>query len=769
MKVATPAPRITPLGVIFRIIGGMFRWVFAGLVAWYRDGQLRMEGERAARWDARDRIERWWSVVFYALLLMWGSAADLALPWIDDPAAAKIAGITVLTALGVFVSVILARRVVVSVTHDPWTVREMWTDRIHLAAIALVVVLTPLFMLAEKTIIPQGFIVAGVPLVTGLISGGWAATVILHDHRSKRLLLGAVRSAFGGSEVEWARSRFDRSGKVVTIKHAPAAAFSDLRASEQKLSQVAPDWQVDGDRTSASGARLTLVRVTDETRASRDVIKRSEGLVTRVSEHYHPGSFRYDLAPGTSVSAYPRADALAMQDFLRIVEWNPAAGFAIAAPLDRATATLRDAAAAYLRVQPYEIEMHTETDDRGRIASALVTRFPKTEVAEKKRAESWLAIFDAETQRDENEVWLLDSSDSTTMVWNLREDPLAATQPYPWDAPVSMDALPFAVDDHGAPVALKLYESNILVGGIPGSGKSGGSTAILAGVARLDNVALYGIDLKRVELTPWLPRFEEIAKTSEAALDLLKRLQAEMEARYVWLEASGFKKLSPMTFTHERPLIVLVIDELAQLVLGGDKNANDEVKELLRQLVALGRAAGVSVVTMTQKPETAVIPSAFRDLLAQRVAFATTTRQMTDTVLGDGVGANGGDAHLIPQSLKGVNFLTNEESREPRRTRAYWVPDEDVAGVAERTAHLRIGLTLSGGEKGADPFVDPFADDEVDHFGDAAPEKPFTADDDPFAAEGEEVTFALEAIESDPVVEPVTFEIPESEEDFPDN
>lgn len=743
------------IGGGFRLIGGGFRWLVAGLTAWYRDGQTRMDGERAARWDARDRVERWWSVALFALLLLWGSSIDLALPWIEDSTAAKYAGIGVLTLGGIVVSVILARRIVVSVTHDPWTVQEMWTDKVHLVVIGLVAITTPTVMLIPEPIMRQEWIVAGVPLVTGLISGAWAASVILVDHKSKRMLLGSVRAAFGGSDAEWSRSRFVARGKVVTIKHAPARTFSDLRASEQKLSQVAPGWQIDKDkdevRTSASSARLTLIRTTEETRASREIIKRSEGLVTGVSDHYNPGAVRYALAPGTSASAYPRVDALAIQDGLRVIEWQPAAGVALAAPLDRATAALRDAASEYLRVQPHEVEMHTGIDEQGRINSVLVTRFPKTDPDEKKRMESWLAILDAETNADENEVWLLDSSDSASMTWNLREDPLAAIQPYPWDAPISMDSIPFAVDDHGVPVCLKLYESNILVGGLPGGGKSAGATAILAGISRLERTALYGIDLKRVELSPWLSRFEDIAKTPEAALDLLKSLKVEMDARYLWLEANGLKKLSHTTFSAALPFIVLMIDELARLVLGSDKNINDEIKELLRDLVAMGRAAGICVVTMTQKPETAVIPSAFRDLLAQRVAFATSTRQMTATVVGDGI--EGADAHLIPQRLKGVNYLTNEESREPRRTRAYWVPDDEVAGIAERTAHLRIGLTLAADEE------DTLGDSFDEEFTEEATDVPIAFDLAAIEAEvAEPVEFDLAAIEAEEITtnQPVT-------------
>lgn len=43
------APKISPWSIIFRFIGGIFRWTIAGLTAWYRDGELLASNERAAR------------------------------------------------------------------------------------------------------------------------------------------------------------------------------------------------------------------------------------------------------------------------------------------------------------------------------------------------------------------------------------------------------------------------------------------------------------------------------------------------------------------------------------------------------------------------------------------------------------------------------------------------------------------------------------------------------------------------------------------------
>ena len=42
------APKISAIGVIFRIIGSLSRLIFSGATAWYRDGSTRMEGDEAA-------------------------------------------------------------------------------------------------------------------------------------------------------------------------------------------------------------------------------------------------------------------------------------------------------------------------------------------------------------------------------------------------------------------------------------------------------------------------------------------------------------------------------------------------------------------------------------------------------------------------------------------------------------------------------------------------------------------------------------------------
>lgn len=268
---------------------------------------------------------------------------------------------------------------------------------------------------------------------------------------------------------------------------------------------------------------------------------------------------------------------------------------------------------------------------------------------------------------------------------------------YPASEPCQLhaDSIPFAVDEMGLPVSIRLTESNVLLGGEPGGGKSGGQSAIIAGAAQCANVVLLGIDPKRVELMPWRNRFSELVTTAEEATDLLTRLVEEMERRYDTLELAEMKKFT--RFTAEIPLIALFIDELAELLAAAvkkeDKAAEQERATLLRRIVAKGRAAGIVVVMATQKPDAETVPTKIRDLVQQRAAYRTGGRAMTEVIMGAGR-AEDALAHRIDPEARGVCYLIAAGSPEPRLVRTLWLPDEDVAGFAAATAHLRPDWTL---------------------------------------------------------------------------
>jgi len=391
-------------------------------------------------------------------------------------------------------------------------------------------------------------------------------------------------------------------------------------------------------------------------------------------------------------------DHWASQSSRRLVKFTPFPPHATIARLDPTTEGLRDRLAELTRARPDEIELQLDTvidGGTGRLDAVTIHRLPIAQADTEKRLTTLRALRESIPGADSR--WrVVENAFTGEATISYYDDKLANLIEYDWDAPVSMEQIPFGVDEDGETVFLSVLESNGLLGGIPGSGKSGGATAILAGVSRLESTALIGLDPKRVELAPWRERFSVIAKNEDHASFVLASVEAEMERRYEWIESQGLKKLTPNEFSPERPLLVVFIDELADLVSIGvskEEKAEENFRSTrIRRLIAKGRAAGIVVFAATQKPQSDVIPTALRDLIQQRIGFATTTAAMTETILGAGMAQNGGMSHEIAASEKGVCFVVNEESRTPVRARAFWIPDAEVAGISATTAHLRIPL-----------------------------------------------------------------------------
>src|SRR5206468_11482 len=162
------------------------------------------------------------------------------------------------------------------------------------------------------------------------------------------------------------------------------------------------------------------------------------------------------------------------------------------------------------------------------------------------------------------------------------------------------------------------------------------------------------------------------------ATELLRGLREEMEARYRELLARGRRKIAR---EDELPLHLVVCDELAFYLGSEDRKKQREFAELLRDLVARGRAAGIIVCAATQKPAADVIPSALRDLFGFRLALRCNTRDASDTVLGSGWASLGHDAAAIAPGERGVGLLLAEDG-VPTRMRTYYLSDDHVAKLA---------------------------------------------------------------------------------------
>jgi DNA segregation ATPase FtsK/SpoIIIE, S-DNA-T family len=251
------------------------------------------------------------------------------------------------------------------------------------------------------------------------------------------------------------------------------------------------------------------------------------------------------------------------------------------------------------------------------------------------------------------------------------------------------------LDERGQPVRVGLAERNLLAAGEPGAGKSVGLNLIVAHAALSLDCRLILVDGKRVELGVWRRCAEAfIGPSITEAIDLLKQLQAVMDARYDELLNTGHRKI---TREGGQPVVVIVFDELAYFsATVGESRQQNEFIALVRDLVARGRAAGIIVVAATQRPSADIIPTSLRDLFGYRWAFRCTTDASSDVILGHGWATEGYTAADIDPTTRGIGWLI-AEGGTPRRMKAAYLSDEQATRLAEHATRIRARTALGEG------------------------------------------------------------------------
>src|SRR3954469_20627030 len=248
------------------------------------------------------------------------------------------------------------------------------------------------------------------------------------------------------------------------------------------------------------------------------------------------------------------------------------------------------------------------------------------------------------------------------------------------------------VDELGETVTISLPERNVLMGGEPGAGKSAALSTLVATAALDPSCRLWLLDGKLVELSVWAPSAQRLAGPDVSeAIELLRELRSEMEQRYRELLAARQRKVAP---EDGLPLHLVACDELAFYLTAEDRKQRTAFAELLRDLVARGRAAGVIVGAATQKPASDVVPSALRDLFGFRLALRCNTPQASDTILGQGWATLGYSAATIAPGQRGVGLLLAEDGT-PVRMRSCYLADDQLGEIATRAAALRADEWLA--------------------------------------------------------------------------
>jgi len=202
-------------------------------------------------------------------------------------------------------------------------------------------------------------------------------------------------------------------------------------------------------------------------------------------------------------------------------------------------------------------------------------------------------------------------------------------------------------------------------------------------------VSLWCFDGKQVELGLWAPAAHRfVGPDLNRAVHVLRELHEVLESRFARLLQLGVRKVKAH---HGVGLHLVVIDELAMYLTGGDRALRAEFTDLLRDLVSRGRAAGIIVLAATQKPGSDIIPTSLRDLFGYRWALRCTTAAASDTILGSGRASNGITASSVDPAHRGVGYLL-AEGGGPVRLRAHYLTDDKLRALAERGRERRAAL-----------------------------------------------------------------------------
>ncbi|MBB5078862.1 S-DNA-T family DNA segregation ATPase FtsK/SpoIIIE [Nonomuraea endophytica] len=257
----------------------------------------------------------------------------------------------------------------------------------------------------------------------------------------------------------------------------------------------------------------------------------------------------------------------------------------------------------------------------------------------------------------------------------IENDPHANSLVWPGPSITSIkDQIELGLFEDGSPILVSLLRRHALVGGIAGSGKSGGLNAIIGNLSACEDVVLWGIDLKRgMELMPWASCFDRIATDAREAELLLNDAVRILDHKAELLAKRGERLAVP---SREEPALIVVIDEFAELA-EESPNSVAGTDSIARR----GRAPGTQLVLATQRPsQSAMGGSSVRSQMDIRLCFRVREKRDADLTLGAGMHKAGWHADRL--DAPGKFFISAPGHDYPRRGRAYLLSDEIVQQTA---------------------------------------------------------------------------------------
>ncbi|WP_257874233.1 DNA translocase FtsK 4TM domain-containing protein [Helicobacter sp. 13S00482-2] len=224
---------------------------------------------------------------------------------------------------------------------------------------------------------------------------------------------------------------------------------------------------------------------------------------------------------------------------------------------------------------------------------------------------------------------------------------------------------------------------HLLIAGTTGSGKSVGVNAMILSLLfrnSPDSLKLIMIDPKMVEFSMYsdIPHLlTPIITDPKKAISALASAVNEMERRYKIMSESKTKNIDKYNPKAKQeglevfPFLVIIIDELADLMMTGGKEAEFPIARIAQ----MGRAAGLHLIVATQRPSVDVVTGLIKTNLPSRVSFKVGSKIDSRVVL-DTEGAQSllgrGDMLFTPPGISGVV-----------RLHAPWASEEEIEEIVE--------------------------------------------------------------------------------------
>ena len=228
---------------------------------------------------------------------------------------------------------------------------------------------------------------------------------------------------------------------------------------------------------------------------------------------------------------------------------------------------------------------------------------------------------------------------------------------------------------------------HLLVAGSTGSGKSVAVNGIISSIlmkARPDQVKFLMVDPKMVELSVYndIPHLLiPVVTNPRKAAKALQKVVDEMENRYELFSKFSVRNIAGYNAKVEDwnaqsqekqiplPLIVVIVDELADLMMVASK----EVEDAIIRLGQKARAAGIHMILATQRPSVDVISGLIKANVPSRVAFAVSSGTDSRTILDE----NGAEKLLG----RGDMLFKPIDENHPVRLQGSFISDDDVERI----------------------------------------------------------------------------------------